>query len=68
MALAQVDMPAAKLGSMVGWLERTGVGRDLDAYRDAPGGLRVWCGPTVEARDVGLLMDWIAYAHDKFSN
>lgn len=43
-------------------LEKAGVGLDLGAYRDAPPGLRIWCGSTVETSDVALLMPWIAHA------
>jgi phosphoserine aminotransferase len=43
-------------------IEKAGAGFDMGAYRDAPPGLRIWCGSTVEAADVAALMPWIAYA------
>ena len=43
-------------------LEKEGVGLDLGAYRDAPAGLRIWCGSTVETADVQALMPWIEWA------
>jgi len=43
-------------------IEKAGAGLDMGAYRDAPPGLRVWCGSTVETADVAALMPWIAYA------
>ncbi|MGA0541044.1 phosphoserine transaminase [Neotabrizicola sp. VNH66] len=43
-------------------LEKEGVALDAGAYRDAPPGLRIWCGATVEQADVAALMPWIEYA------
>ena len=43
-------------------LEKEGVALDAGAYRDAPPGLRIWCGATVESADVAALMPWIEYA------
>ena len=44
-------------------LEKEGVALDVGAYRDAPPGLRVWCGATVEKADVEALMPWIEWAY-----
>ena len=43
-------------------IEKAGAGFDLGGYRDAPPGLRIWCGSTVETADVQALMPWIGWA------
>jgi phosphoserine aminotransferase len=45
-------------------IEKAGAGFDMGAYRDAPPGLRIWCGSTVETADVQALMPWIAHAFE----
>jgi phosphoserine aminotransferase len=56
------DAQAAFAKGIVATLEKEGAGLDLGHYRDAPPGLRIWCGATVQARDLKALMPWIAYA------
>jgi phosphoserine aminotransferase len=47
---------------LVAAVEKEAAGYDLGAYRDAPPGLRIWCGATVEAGDVELLTQWLDWA------
>ena len=56
------DQQAAFAKSVASLLEKEGVAYDIGAYRDAPAGLRIWCGATVETKDVALLTHWIVWA------
>jgi len=59
------DLDAAGCKKMAALLEAEGVALDIGAYRTAPPGFRIWCGPTVDTADVAALVPWMRWAHDE---
>ena len=56
-----LDSQASFATSLASLLEKEKVAYDVGAYRDAPPGLRIWCGATVETKDVEALTPWLDF-------
>lgn len=59
-----VDLPEDKLKSMIKLLAEEKAAYDIGAYSEAPAGLRVWCGATVEKSDLQILCQWLEWAYE----
>jgi phosphoserine aminotransferase len=59
------DANTARQKAIVKLLESEDAAYDIGAYRDAPPGLRIWCGATVETADIETLVPWLDWAWEK---
>ncbi len=58
-----VDADEAVIKKLVSLLEAEGAAFDIGGYRDAPPGLRIWCGATVDTADIEALGPWLDWAY-----
>ena len=62
-----LDLPGDKIKEFTKMLEAENVAYDIGAYRDAPPGLRIWGGATVESEDMAKLMPWLKWAYEELA-
>ncbi|HNG60817.1 MAG TPA: phosphoserine transaminase [Cellvibrionaceae bacterium] len=60
-----LDVSEAQVKTIIKLLEQEKVAFDVGAYRDAPPGLRIWCGATVETADLKALLPWVEWAYQQ---
>jgi phosphoserine aminotransferase len=58
-----LDLPSEKIKALVKLMASEEAAYDIAAYRDAPDGLRIWCGATVEREDLEIMLQWLEWAY-----
>jgi phosphoserine aminotransferase len=60
-----LDVSAEQVKQLVKLLETHGAAYDIGAYKDAPAGIRIWCGATVQSEDLQALLPWLSWAYNE---
>jgi phosphoserine aminotransferase len=60
-----LDVSAEQVKQLVKLLETHGAAYDIGAYKDAPAGIRIWCGATVQTKDLQALLPWLNWAYNE---
>ena len=60
-----LDLPEDRVKQLTKLLEAEGVAYDIGSYKDAPPGIRIWCGATVEKADLEALMPWLQWGYEQ---
>ena len=62
----ETDKLKEKMNNVFSFLEENKIAYDINSYRDAPIGIRIWGGATVNERDIDILLDWLEWCFIKF--
>ena len=60
------DTLKEKMNNLLSFLEENQIAYDINSYRDAPIGIRIWGGATVSGKDIDILLDWLEWCFFKF--
>lgn len=60
-----LDLSADQVKKLVKLLEAEGVALDCGSYKDAPAGLRFWCGATVQPEDIQRMLPWLEWVYEQ---
>ncbi|MGE5398011.1 MAG: phosphoserine transaminase [Chitinophagales bacterium] len=63
-----VNLSSDKVKKLISLMANEQVAYDIASYRDAPDGLRFWCGATVEADDLKIMLQWLEWAYNEVSS
>ncbi len=62
----EVDNLKERMSKIFSFLEENHIAYDINSYRDAPIGIRIWGGATVNEKDIDILLDWLEWCFVKF--
>ena len=61
-----IDAGAARIKNILKILADENAAYDINSYKTAPVGIRIWCGPTIAKADIALLLEWLEWAYEQF--
>ena len=55
-----------KMSQLLSYFEKNNIACDIGSYRDAPLGIRIWGGSTINCKDIEILLDWLEWGYYEF--